>query len=205
MATGNNTKMNIKVGPGELRWVVINGEGKLNYMGDKPKYEYQAQVVLPKAKAQPFIDQIETFWKEYAGPKARPKSLGFKPELDQDGNETGNIVFNFKTNAVFTYRNGNEKPSVVRVFRANGQEITKQFHDAEKKTANGSEGVIHGVAAIYDRNAAARGVGVWLTAIQFTKFLEYRGAVDVDKLDVEDDGLDAGDGLDVDNRELPAV
>ena len=187
-----------KVGPAELRWLFLNGEGSLNDMGDTPRYEYKATAVLPKDKAQPFIDQLEAFWLEYnSGKKVKAKSLGYKIEEDEEGNPTGMVTFTFKTNTKFLKSDGSESPAVVRVFRANGQEITKQFHDAEKKAANGSEGIVHGTMAIYDRNAAARGITLYLSAVQFTKFVEYAGAIDVEAVADADDGLDGEDGLDV--------
>ena len=180
-----------KVGPGEIRWAYLNGQGSLNDMGDAPRYEYKATVVLPKEKAAPFIKQLKAFWEEYAGKGAKYKSLGFKEEED------GTVSFTFKTNTSFKQKDGSEKPTVIRIFRANGQEITDSFHAAEKKAANGSEGVVHGVAAVYDRNAAARGLTLYLSAVQFTKFQEYKGAVEVEAIADVDDGLDIGDGLDV--------
>ena len=181
-----------KVGPGELRWVFINGQGTLNDIGDTPRYEYKATVVLPKDKAQPLIDQLKEFWREYNNSKdVKAKSLGYKEEDD------GTVTFTFKTNTAFVQKDGSEKPTVVRVFRGNGQEITDAFHSAEKKVANGSEGIVHGTMAIYDRNAAARGITLYLSAVQFTKFQEYQGSVQVEAVTDADDGLDGDDGLDV--------
>jgi len=60
--------------------------------------------------------------------------------------------------------------------------------------------------AIYDRNAAARGITLYLSALQFTKFVEYTGAVDVQAETTEDDGLGGdADGLDVAPVEMPEV
>jgi len=188
---------NIKVGPAELRWVMINGEGSLNDMGDTPRYEYKATAILPLDKAKPFMDELDKFWLEYnGGKKVKAKSMGYKIEEDEEGNKTGMVTFTFKTNTKFVKADGTEQPTVVRVFRANGQEITKQFHEAEKKAANGSEGILHGISAIYDRNAAARGITLYLSAVQFTKFIEYQGSVQVESVGDVDDGLD-DDGLDV--------
>ena len=190
--------MPFKVGPAELSWVFINGDGSLNDMGDTPKYEYKATAILPLEKAKPFMEKLDKFWLDYnSGKKTKAKSMGYKIEEDEEGNPTGFVTFTFKTNTTWRNKSGEEKPTVVRVFRANGQEITQQFHGAEKKAANGSEGVVHGTAAIYDRNAGARGVTLYLTAVQFTKFVEYAGAVDVEAVADADDGLDDGTGIDV--------
>jgi len=197
---------NFKVGPAELRWIFINGDGSLNDMGDTPRYEYKATAVLPKDKAQPFIDQLDAFWLEYnSGKKVKAKSLGYKIEEGEEGNPTGMVTFTFKTNTAFEQKDGSKRPTVVRVFRGNGQEITEAFHSAEKKAANGSEGIIHGTMAIYDRNAAARGITLYLSAVQFTKFVEYQGSIQVEQVTDTDDGLDGDDGLDVAPAETPDI
>ena len=184
----------IKVGPAELSWVYVNGDGSLNDLKEPPAYEYKATALLTPERAKPYIEQIESFWKEYAGTK-KAKSYGYKVN-----EETGLVEFTFKTNTVFKQKDGTEKPVIVRIFRANGQEITNQFHEAQKKVANGSEGVVHGSMAIYDRKTGA-GVTLYLTAIQFTKFVEFAGAVDVEALETaEDDGLGTDDGLEVDEN-----
>jgi len=198
----------LKVGPANLNWVFINGDGSTNDMGDVPKQEYKATAVLPAAKAQPFIDQLDNFWLAYnSGKKVKAKSLGYKIQEDRDtGEPTGNVTFTFKTNTAFVQRDGTAKPTVIKVFRGNGAEITGPFHAGEKKAGNDSEGIIHGTMAIYDRNAAARGITLYLSALQFTKFVEYTGAVDVQAETTEDDGLGGdADGLDVAPVEMPEV
>ena len=180
-----------KVGPAELDWVYLNGDGALNTLKEPPAYEYKATVVMTPERAAPYIQEIKEFWNEYTS-KKKAKSLGYK-----ENEETGMIEFTFKTNASFKQKDGSEKPAVVRIFRANGQEITNPFHQAEKKTANGSEGIVHGTMAIYDRPSGG-GVTLYLTAVQFTKFVEYQGSVQVEAVaEAEDDGLDTEDGLDV--------
>ncbi|RLF61868.1 MAG: hypothetical protein DRN33_06325 [Thermoplasmata archaeon] len=190
-----------KVGPANLQWVFINGDGSTNDMGDVPKQEYKSTAVLPLAQAQPYIDDLDAFWLSYNGGKVvKAKSLGYKYQENEAGEKTGFVTFTFKTNTAFTQKNGTVKPTVVKVFRGNGAEITDAFHSMEKKASNDSEGIVHGTMAIYDRNAAARGITLYLAAVQFTKFDEYAGTVDVEAQETdEDDGLGGGgeDGLDV--------
>ena len=194
-----------KVGPGALSWVFVNGDGSLNSMGDTPKYEYKATVILPKEKAQPFMDQLNDFWLEYnSGKKVKAKSLGYKVVEDEEGNETGDVTFTFKTNTAFKTKKGEDVPTVVKIFRGNGADITNVYHDAGKKAGNGSEGIVHGTMAVYDRNAAARGITLYLSAVQFTKFVEYAGSIEVDAVTEEDDGLGT-DGLDVTPVETQAL
>lgn len=187
--------------PAKLSWVFINGDGSLNDMGDVPKYEYKATAILKRAEAQPYIDQLDSFWLEYnGGKKAKAKSLGYKIETNDEGAETGNVTFTAKTNTGFKQKNGEVKPTVVRVFRGNGSEITVPFHEKGLKASNESEGIVHGTMAIYDRNAAARGITLYLSAVQFTKFDEYTSGVDVETTEEEvDDGFDlAGDNIELD-------
>jgi len=198
-----------KVGPANLQWTFINGDGSTNDMGDVPKQEYKSTAILTLAKAQPFIDQLDNFWLEYnGGKKVKAKSLGYKIEVDKDTDEpTGNVTFTFKTNTGFKQKDGTVKPTVIKVFRGNGADITAPFHAGEKKAGNDSEGIVHGTMAIYDRNAAARGITLYLSALQFTKFVEYAGAVEVEAQETnEDDGLGGdADGLDVTPAEMPEV
>ena len=187
-----------KVGPANLQWTFINGDGATNDMGDEPRQEYKSTAILPKDKAQPYIDQLEEFWLAYNdGKKVKAKSLGYKEQEDEDGNKTGMVTFTFKTNTTFKQKDGSEKPVVVKVFRGNGADITEPFHAAEKKADNDSEGIVHGTMAIYDRNAAARGITLYLSGVQFTKYVPYTGGIEVEAVTEEDDGLDTGDGLDV--------
>ena len=195
-----------KVGPGELNWTFINGDGSLNDLKDPPAYEYKSTVILSKDEAKPYIDAIKNFWDDYGSAKT-PKSLGYKEITDE--NDKPIVTFTFKTNTTFKQKDGTEKPAIVRVFRGNGQEITDAFHAADKKAANGSEGILHGVMAIYDRKTGA-GVTLYLSAVQFTKFKPYQGSVDVTAVGDTDDGLDTEgpDGLDVapvTSEEKPAI
>ena len=179
-----------KSGKGPLSWIFINGDGATNDMGDVPKQEYKSTSILPLAEAKPYMDQLDAFWLEYNNGKvAKAKSLGYK-EIETDGEKTGFVSFTFKTNTTFKQKDGSEKPVIVKVFRGNGQDITSAFHEKELKASNDSEGIVHGTAAIYDRNAGARGVTLYLSAVQFTKFIEYVGSVDV-----ADEGGDDDDGL----------
>ncbi len=194
-----------KCGPAELRWIFINGDGSLNELKTPPAYEYKATAVLPRDKAQPFMDQLDAFWLQYnGGKKVKAKSLGYKIEEDEAGEPTGMVSFTFKTNTAFKQKDGTEKPTVVRVFRGNGTEITRDYHAADKKAGNGSEGILHGTMAIYDR-PAAKGVTLYLSAIQFTKFVEYSGSVDVSSVTEEDDGLGGEDNLDIAPVDTPEI
>lgn len=105
--------------------------------------EYTTKVLLTAEEAQPIIDKYEaelaTFFEAEKAElmkgdgKAKAKAKGlklatdrpFKPEYDDDGNETGNYIFNFKMPARIP-REG--KPDLVLqpdVFDAKGKKLTK--------------------------------------------------------------------------------
>jgi len=188
-----------KVGPANLQWNFLNGDGATNDMGDTPKQEYKSTAILPLAQAKPFMAQLDKMWLDYnGGKKTKAKSMGYREIENEAGDKTGEVSFTFKTNTGFTQKDGSIKPVVIKIFRGNGADITADYHAAEKKAANESEGIIHGTAAIYDRNAAARGITLYLSAVQFTKYVPYVGAMDVEAVTEDtDDGLDSEDGLDV--------
>lgn len=55
---------------------------------------YKADFKIPLAKAQKFIDQLSAVWKNHTGkPVKKSENPMFYMELDDDGEETGNVVF----------------------------------------------------------------------------------------------------------------
>lgn len=110
----------------------------------KPLGEYSTKLVLTAEEAQPLIDQYEQELQRFfdeekerllssGDPKDKAKAKGlkmaadkpFKPELDDEAEETGNVVFNFKMPARVA-REG--KPDLVLtpdVFDAKGKKLVK--------------------------------------------------------------------------------
>ncbi len=163
-----------KVGPAELRWIFINGDRSLYEIQDRPNYEYKATAALTKDKAQPYIDQLNAFWLKYnKGKIVKAKSLGYKVEEDEAGYPTGLVTFTFVINTSFKMKDGTEEPTVVKVFEEKGTDITDIFHASEKKAGPGSVGVIHGFMKIYDNDTENRGIKLYLSAIQFTRFIDF--------------------------------
>ena len=164
---------------GNLEWCFISGEGKPDMQGN-PKY--QVDVVITPEQAEPFKAMVDAFWAEYKpkGAKA-PKSTGIYPHTVKDEKasseagenvykETGNTVIRFKTGT--TYVSGDQK--IIKVFNSKGNEVF--LHG--KKVGNGSRGRAIGSMAIYDFNAAARGITFYLNSLQLSKFVEYTGGAD---------------------------
>lgn len=186
-------KQPFKTPVGELRWVNISKDGIDNSMAkDGSKMQKVATIILSgdaKNKAITTLNEIWEYFKDDQSLKkgVQPKSVGWKALKDEDGNETGEIAIQFKTNAKLP--DGRE--CIVKVLNAAGKEVDLQ----DKAIGNGSMGVIHGDAAFYDANGT-KGITLYLKAIQLTKFVEYKLNVDAEDLSGEgefagfdDDGI----------------
>lgn len=151
--------MKITTPKGELRWATINGLGKTDLNGNQI---YTVDVVMTPDEAQPMIDSLEAFWEENKpkGAKAA-KSTGYKMTDD------GMVCFTLKTKT--TYPKSGD-PKKITVYDARAQPIA--FPD-DKRIGNGSIGRASGMAAVYDAGVAARGVTLYLDAVQIIKLVEY--------------------------------
>jgi hypothetical protein len=68
---------------------------------------YKADIRLSKAEAQPFIDRIQERAKAHIGKKVKPGQKAFyKIETDEDGNPTGNILFNIRVKNRISKKDG---------------------------------------------------------------------------------------------------
>jgi len=194
-------QMNIAVGPAQLMWIYISGQGKPGL--NAGEFKYTATLRFPDAKsAKPFTDQIAAFWKDNKPTGAtRAKTNGVKKvmrptgELDEDDapimEETGEIDIVFST--ATSWPDG--KPKVIKVLNAKGQELAL----GERKIGNGSVGVVHGIAKIYDREDG-KGVSLFLNAVQLKKYVEYTDTIDA--ADISGDDEDAFKSFD---DEMPPV
>lgn len=161
---------------GEIKWAFISGHGRKNDLNGR--HEYSIDIVVPQAEARGAIEALDTFWEENKPKDAKQaKSMGYR--IDE---ESGNVTFTFKTTT--TYPSGD--PKVIRIFNAKAQEMTLP---EGQKIGNGSRGRAAGTAAIYDGGKAARGVTLYLDAVQLTKFVAYQGSTgfEADLEDAEDD------------------
>lgn len=173
---------------GELEWVMISGEGKLNDLnGD---YEYVATVIVEADVAEAFKAEVEAFYKENKPKATKLKSIGFYPhkvktgEKDEDDNdimeETGKTAIRFSTKTV--YPDGQTK--VIKVFNKNGAEVSL----GSKKIGNGSRGRLKGMGSLYhNKPTKETGISNYLSAVQLTKFVEYVGGDSFDQVD-DDEG-----------------
>lgn len=173
------SKLQITTPRGELMWATINGKGKTDLNG---RDIYTIDVVMTPKDAQPLIDQLDAFWDENKpkGAKA-PKTTGYKETED------GNIKVTLKTST--TYPSGDQKE--IKVYDAKAQVVR-----LEDKIGNGSIGKASGIAAIYDGGPAARGVTLYLDAVQVISLQRYVGAAsDFSEEDGDFDGAESNDGF----------
>lgn len=208
----------IKTPAGELRWVIISGEGKANMSG-KLKYTADLVMLATDEKAIALKEAIDAYWESNkptkGWPKTRPaKSLGYRmektPVLDENGEkqyddqgkvigkETGNIVFSFQTDT--TYGKSGD-PKVVSVFNAKGSKV----HLGDKKIGNGSIGQIGGAMGLYTvtgpkGDITDAGVTLYLNSVRIIKFEEFSGEDNWDATD-EEGGWTGEDNWDSDGEE----
>jgi hypothetical protein len=157
---------------GTLKWVFISGRGRKNLNGVE---EFTASVEVPIAEAKEAMESIDALWAAEKPKGAKePKSTGYR--VSEDGKT---VSFTLKTKT--TYPNGEGKQ--VRVFNAKAEQIILPDNT---RIGNGSRGRLSGVAAVYDAGVAARGVTLYLDAVQLTKFVEYKEGSDFGADDEDD-------------------
>lgn len=151
------SKMNITTPVGTINWAYISGEGKKDLNGNSI---YTVDLALSPEDAGPLVDKIDNLWDEHKPKGAKdPKSTGYRFK-------DGEFVFTFKTKT--TYQSGD--PKLIDVYNAKAQKI-----QLEDRIGNGSKGCVSGVAAVYDAGVAARGVTMYLNAVQLTHLIKYEG------------------------------
>ena len=172
---------------GELNWVFIDGDGKEDLNGN-PRYSVAVHYHKDSDEFKKAEKAITKFWNENKPKGAKQKSNGIKTvnkkvegQYDDNGDslyeETDYRSLSFWTG--ISYPNGN--PKVIKTFNARGSEVSL----GDKKIGNGSTGAVSGAMAIYDQSAAARGVTLYLNAIQIKKFVAFSADSGFD--DVGDD------------------
>ena len=125
---------------------------------------YKVTLAVPEDEAKPVIDLINA--ELLAGIKAlkesKPKTkfknapLPYAKELDDDGNETGNVLIKFKSKAAY-------KPSV---FDAKNNPMVNH------NIWGGSEIKVNGAIAFYSSPSIGQGVTLRLRAVQVIQYVE---------------------------------
>ena len=104
----------------------------LNYPDDqysKPG-DYKLGLILTKEQAAPLIKKIEETIEKAKeltkGKKSKQASLPYKEELDDQENETGNLIFNFKQKAKIQLKDGTQADMKPIVVDAKGQKLKNE-------------------------------------------------------------------------------
>jgi len=122
---------------------------------------FQTKILLPFEGAQELIAKLEGTLADYVGTldikkqKSYTQTPVFQPELDEDGEETGNVLFKAKLKATVTPREGDpfhQTPVVVDA--ADGTAVTEPVY-------GGTMAKLKGQIVPYT-NAASQVVGVTL-------------------------------------------
>ena len=159
---------------GELRYVNVTGEGKLDFDG---KFrEYTATLVLGKKDAKKFEKELLAIFEE------NKPSKWTKPPVNKFMRKTedGDYTFSFKTRVVKA--DGNQQKITIK----NPKNVETPLPDGVG-IGNGSIGRISGNVSVYKNGKGSSlkaGISLWLSGIQLLKFVKY----------VPNDGFDEEDG-----------
>lgn len=171
------SKVNVVTPAGTINWAYVTGEGKRDLNGNAI---YTVDVAISAEDAAPLVEKLNELWEENKPKGAKtPKSMGFKEK-------EGDIVFTFKTKTV--YPSGD--PKEVAIYNAKAQRVK-----LSDRIGNGSRGCVSGMAAVYDAGVAARGVTLYLDAIQILKLVKYEGGASFSAQEGDFDGTDETDGF----------
>lgn len=140
--------------------------------------------------------------------KLKRADPSYSMEEDEDGNETGNVLFNFKRKAVRVDKKGNEKPVKLVLFDSigrpveqeglelwGGSEIAVAFKLVPFYTAGVGVGVSHRIEAIQIIKAVAGGDNRSAEQFGFKKHEGFVAAADeADEQEEEYDDYDKAEG-----------
>lgn len=178
-------KVSFKTKLGDLEWVFLQKGGRDNSINrDGSKMQYSASLVVDSSskECKDMEAELTKIWNDLRSEvgikQVIPKSLGNKVLKDKEtGEPIGRTAFIFKTNAKMP----DGKDVEIKIYNARGEEVSL----GDTMIGNGSKGIIHGEAAIYDFQGQ-RGITLYLKAIQLVKLNKYSGnAVDAEDLTVQ--------------------
>lgn len=155
---------------GTLSWPYI-GKPDTRY---NPEGVYKTSLIVSGEDAAPLMETCkQMFIDEYGTAKLAKANMPFSPEVDDQGNETGNVVFKFKSK---------RQP---KLYDAKGKVISKNLQVAS--------GTVAKVATAINPYATGINVGVslYLNDVQIIELVEYgKGALfgEEDGFEFDDDG-----------------
>lgn len=182
-------KTKIETPKGELVYVNVTGQGKLDY--DGKFYEYTAGVKLGKKDAKKLYDEICEYFEENKPSWFKGDEPSNKIKRKQDD---GEFLFQFKTKKSFEDEKGNVRDTTIHIVNAKNKEV--KLPEGEG-IGNGSFGRINGTMSIHsDKKKGTAGVSLWLSGVKILKYVKYvadAGFSEDDDGDFEDFGGADGD------------
>jgi hypothetical protein len=133
----------------------------------QPEGVYQGKLLLPLELAQDLIARLEGILKDFIATLdiQKQKKLSaapvFEMEVDEDGNETGNVLFKYKLKALVTPREGEPfTQAPVLVYAADGSAVTDPIY-------GGTMAKLKGQVVPYTNTASGRvGITLRLRSVQ---------------------------------------
>ena len=182
---------NVKISTpkGELKYVNVTGQGKLDY--DGKFYEYTASVVLGKKEAGKLYDEICEFFDDNKPSWFKGDEPSNKVKREEDD---GDFSFGFKTKTQFEYEDddGVTKTRFTKIGIVNSKNKEVLLPEGEG-IGNGSIGRISGNMSIHmDKKKGTAGVSLWLNNVQLLKYVKYVPDTGFDE-DVDGDFDDFGE------------
>lgn len=160
--------------------------------------EFSVRLKIPAEEAAGLVAMIEEAREKSAidakaeNPKKQIKKADppYKPELDDEGNETGNLLFNFKQGAVIKTKAGEVINVTIRVFDAKGNPLVGKIVGAGSTVK-----VAFQLNPFYTAQIGA-GVSLRLKAVQVIDLIEPQGG------SAESYGFEQEDGYECDGEDV---
>jgi len=159
-------KVKITTPIGELMYVNVRGQGKLDY--DGKFYEYTAGIKLNKKDAKKLYAEICEYFEANKPTWFKGDEPTNKVKRKQDD---GDFLFNFKTKVAFEGKDGNVKPTKIGIVNAKNHYVELP---EDEGIGNGSIGRVSGTMTIHsDKRANRAGVSLWLNNVQLLKYVKF--------------------------------
>lgn len=153
---------------GTLSWPYI-GKPDTRY---NPEGVYKTSLIVPAKEAESLMEMCkQSFISEYGDKKLAKANMPFTVEEDSDGNETGNVIFKFKSKRA------------PKLYDAKGKEI--------KKVLQVASGTVAKVATAINpyQTGINTGVSLYLNDVQIIELVEFGAGAKFSAEDgYEDDG-----------------
>ena len=165
--------------------------------------EYNVKLRIPSEEAQDLIAALDTAYaaaqeeakEKNPGKKIKAASQPYTEELDDQGNETGNILVSFKCKAKLTDDAGNVRPNAPRLFDSKNKEFPK-----DQDIWGGSTLRVAFKAIPYYTAMAGAGVSLRLKAVQVIDLVAGGGGTGESYGFGEEDGYVAPEATSVSNE-----